>query len=847
VVKFCYIQEVFQRLISFGMQSFLRSAFIFLACWGVALGGTSTKNVVASRTASPPRIDGVLSDEKWNAAIPTAGFLQYDPDEGALPTEQTTVKVLYDDDALYVGIMCYDSIPSGIEQQLSRRDRTVQADRVSITIDSYHDHTTAYVFSGTVSGVQSDGVLSNDGRVYDIQWDAVWSFDARVVEGGWSAEFRIPYSALRFSDQDSEYVWGINFRRFIARKKETDEWVMVPRKETPQGTVASVSKMGHLSGIKQIHPSLHLEVLPYQVSKLNYFAQPSPFTTRSEFKETAGLDLKYGISNNLTFDLAVNPDFGQVEVDQSVLNLTVFETFYPEKRPFFLEGAQAFSFGTMFDTRQLYLFYSRRIGKKPAGYDTLTLPTNQAFADQPQATAILGAAKITGRMEGGLTIGALSAVTEPERAVLEDLAGNRSAPIDVEPRASYNVVRLRQEVMENSWVGFMATGSFKDRNLPALSSGVDWNIRFDDGAYALDGYVAGSDGVPNPLQAGASSHVTGSTGRIGFGKVAGEHWIAATTYDFASNNFTVNDLGFFSQPREQGGYTQVSYKEDRAAAPVLRYAMTVEEDYRWNWDGALTVSQFEFEPLWQFRNFWVLTLDYIHQFPAYDDANRGVLGLYHRPSGHQFSANLQTDDRRPVYLNLQSVYNTTTRGLGSWANTFSVNLRPTTWIELTPALTWQRIRNDEAWVFPVYVSDGTVSRNAFNLFGDRDLDEYDFALRGTFTLSRNVSLQFFTQILLAKGHYENFKRILNPDLLAPYDYPHYAGYSNPDFNEKTLNANIVLRWEYLPGSTLFLVWTQSRFGNNGMFSKPLSENFTDAFRLPMDNVFLAKLSYWWNR
>ena len=297
------------------------------------IAGTSTKSVVASRVSSAPRIDGVLTDQEWQWAIPVSGFQQFDPEEGAAPTEQTSVMVVYDDNALYFGVICYDSEPDAIVRQLTRRDRTVQADRFSVIIDSYHDHASAFLFGGSAAGVQSDGVLSQDGRVYDVQWDAVWDFSSAMNDRGWTAEFKIPFSALRFSDQDSEYVWGINFRRYVARKKETDEWVMVPRKETPPGTVSSVSRMGHLSGIKDIHPPLHLEVLPYQVSKANYLAQPAPFSLRKEFKGTAGLDLKYGVTNNFTFDMAINPDFGQVEVDQAVLNLTVFETQYPEKRP----------------------------------------------------------------------------------------------------------------------------------------------------------------------------------------------------------------------------------------------------------------------------------------------------------------------------------------------------------------------------------------------------------------------------------------------------------------------------------------------------------------------------------
>ncbi len=235
-----------------------RLVFALLLFGNVLIGGTSPKSIVAARTTASLKIDGYLSEADWQRAVPVGGFFQYDPDEGAKGTEETTARLLYDDDALYVGVVCSDSHPEEIVSQLTRRDRTTQADRISVIVDSYHDHSTAFLFSGSVSGVQTDGVLSHDGLVYDVQWDAVWEFDAKVIPQGWSAEFRIPFSALRFARQDSEYVWGINFRRYIARKNETDEWVMVPRKDEPMGTVSSVSKMGHVSGITSITPPLHV-------------------------------------------------------------------------------------------------------------------------------------------------------------------------------------------------------------------------------------------------------------------------------------------------------------------------------------------------------------------------------------------------------------------------------------------------------------------------------------------------------------------------------------------------------------------------------------------------------------
>ena len=799
----------------------------------LAMGGNSHRSLVASRVSSPPKIDGYLNDEEWKNAVPAGGFQQFDPEEGASPTEQTTVMVLYDDHGIYVGVMCYDSQPDLIVKKLTRRDRTSEADRFSVIIDSYHDHNTAFLFSGSVSGVQTDGVLSQDGRSYDIQWDAIWSYAAQINSKGWSGEFRIPFSALRFAKQDSEYVWGINFRRYIARKGETDEWVLVRRTEVPPGTISPVSTMGHLSGMVNIHPPLHITIMPYGVSKASYFGYSSPTSLRKEFIGTGGIDLKYGLSHNFTFDLTVNPDFGQVEVDQAVLNLTVFETYYPEKRPFFLEGSQIFSFGDFFDQRQLRLFYSRRIGKRPAQPFESFDPT-YSLVESPATTTILSAGKLTGKTDNGLAIGLLTAVTEKENGFAENLLGHRIRVL-FEPQASYNVLRLKQDVLGNSSIGFIATGGFQEFKSPIASGGFDWNFRSNDGMYVMDGYLAGST-----LTVPSGNKLDGGTGRIGFGKLEGEHWLAATTYDYTTRNFQIDDIGFFNQPQEHGGYTQLLYKENFARSPLRRYSVTLQPDYRWNWDGINTLKSIEFGSSLEFTNFWFFVVNYIRHFRSFDDANRGIVGLYHRPEKNIFISTLQTDNRKSVVLSTHTGFENTTQGSRTFYNVLQFTLRPTSWIELSPGFTFIRTRNEEAWVFPLYTTDG------YNLFGDRDIDQHDFFLRGTVTLTRNLTMQFYTQVFLAKGQYSNFRKLVGSEELITFDYFNSPGYTPTDFNEQTFNANFVMRWEFLPGSTFYLVWTQFRYGDVKIYDRSLSENFSHTFKLPMDNVLLTKISYWFS-
>jgi len=655
-----------------------------------------------------------------------------------------------------------------------------------------------------------------------------------VTEEGWSAEFRIPFSALRFSKQDSEYVWGVNVRRYIARKSETDEWVMVPRSETPPGVLSSVSRMGHLSGMAGISPPLHMEILPYQVIRFGDYAQPPPFRSRQELTGRPGLDFKYGITNNVTFDLAVNPDFGQVEVDQAVLNLTVFETIYPEKRPLFLEGASIFAFGNAFDNRDMKLFYSRRIGREP----TYPHPPDPGtvFRENPRTTTILGAAKLTGRTDDGLTFGVVSALTDEEHAVEEDVNGNPLGPFLIEPRAGYSVVRLSKDIGDASSVGLLATGTMKDLNAPAFSAGADWSLRFDDDAILADGYLAGS----RPSEySGIGGRTDGTAGRLALGRIEGEHLLFFSTYDYASRNFSIDDLGFFSAPREHGGYTQCTWRENAAGESFIRrYALTLQPTYRWNWDGAVTAKSLEFEPGFEFSNFWFLTLNAMHQFRAYDDPVRGIAGLYHRPESNAYRAILDTDTRQPVSLSGYFGFDHDTKSMTRWIASLQFTLRVTGWMEYVPAVTIVRTRAEEAWAIPLYTPSGN------NLFGDRDVDQADFSLRGIVSFNRNLTAQFFTQIFLAKGTYRNFRELLGPDTFGPLSYDPSS--SSPDFNDKVLNANVVLRWEYMPGSTIYLVWTHERYGTETAYGRGFGDDIAAAFKLPVNNTILAKISYWWS-
>jgi hypothetical protein len=724
-------------------------------------------------------------------------------------------------------VLCFDSDPRGIVSQLTRRDRTSEADRFTVQIDSYHDHQTAFVFSANVAGVQSDGFLSQDGNVYDLSYDAVWQVKTARHREGWSAEFAIPYNAFRFSPQESaEYEWGINFRRYISRKRETDEWVMVPSTER-----LLISKWGHVEGIRQFEPPLHLSLLPYVSGTATFETQASYRSYRSDRSASAGLDVKYGLSRDFTLDAAFNPDFGQVEVDQAILNLTIFETNYPEKRPFFVEGLQLFEFGNAVDNTPLVLFYSRRIGQRPLGSYFVSAPAGGRIKDNPLTTTILGAAKITGHSLGGFSLGLLSTMTDEENAIVEDSL-QRESKILTEPQGSYNVLRVKQEFGDNSWFGGIATLAARASTRPAFSGGIDWNLRFGDGGYTFDGYLAGVH------SSSRRNNPDGSAGRMLFSKIAAEHWYYTASYNFFSANFNSNDLGYFAQPRYHGMYTQLLYRENKAKGLLRRYSFSVVPELRWNWDGARTLAQIDASYTADWMNFWRSTLRFVINDHAYDDEQRGMNGLYLRPIGYWLQADLKTDERKAVQVSLTTDFKFDEKKKSSFGALVGVTIRPTPWIELTPLFYFEKTVNEETGVFDFLTR--RIARDSLgrSLIGDRDVDDIEFALRGILTFTRTLSLQFYTQILLPRGRYDNLRSLVGSEQLISYPHQNY------DFNTTTFLSNILLRWEYMPGSTLYLVWTQSRDDFINDYSIDFGPRFRDTFKLPHDDAVLLKVSYW---
>jgi hypothetical protein len=788
-----------------------------------AFAGDSPRAVRAVHIDSPPKIDGYLNEQVWTLAAPATDFVQRDPDEGRPASERTEIRVLYDDEALYFGCMFYDSEPEKVVARLTRRDDEIESDRGSIRIDSYHDHQTGYEFTFNAAGVKVDILQYDDAEKEDESWDAVWDLQTQTLPDGWSAELRIPFRILRYRVVPGDSAlqeWGINFLRYISRKSESDRWAFTPKSES-----GFISRFGHLEGLEHLPDPRQFDVLPFVVGKQRY-APPTPSQDhRRIFSGDAGFDLKYSLSKNFTLDATVNPDFGQVEADPAVLNLTTFETFYPEKRPFFIEGTQILRFTTFGGDLGPGMFYSRRIGRAIAP-DEVTVPEGGRIEDLPQSTTILGAAKINGKTNNGLSVGILQAVTKEEKATVIDTDGVRTTQV-LEPFAHYNVIRLKQDIMTNSNIGVILTSVEKHQRSPAITNGWDWYIKLDNNTYLFEGFFAHSHATTP-----ANERIHGTAARVNFARVAAEHWLWGLGGRIVSKRFNINDVGFFFRPDGYTGLGLLTYKEDVPAQVARSYSVSLALTEFRNLAGVSLQRETRLSGNLLFSNYWQMTASATTDLGLYDDRETRGNGLYRRPATFATSTYLFSDSRANVFGKLGQRFMWDDKRKSGSATEVGATLRPLSWMDWEVELEYQRVKDQEAWVENVASSSGTQS-----IFGDRDTKEYDFTLRSTITFTRELTLQFYGQVFLAKGHYEDFRALIGTSDFVP------AHSTDHDFNRQSLNTNLVLRWEYLPGSTLFLVWSQAREGGDAEYFRTLSQDFGDAFRVAPANVLLLKLTY----
>ncbi len=850
--------------------------------------------IEAVRSNSEIKADGILSEYVWHRTG-FARFVERDPNEGTKPTQHTEVWIAYDDEAIYVAARMYDTAPDSIVARLARRDTRVSSDYFIFYIDPYHDRRSGYYFGINAAGTIGDGVLYNDDWS-DNTWDGVWEGRAHIDSLGWTAEMKIPFSQLRF-ERDSSYVWGVDFERFIGRNNEDDYVVF-----TPKNSSGFVSRFIDMVGIKDVDAHRPVELLPYFTTKAEYLNVGSgdPFNDGSKYTPGIGGDFKVGIGNNLTLDGTINPDFGQVEVDPAVVNLSDIQTYYDEKRPFFIEGANIFNnFGYggsnnywNFNFGIPQFFYSRRIGRSPEG----SIPSAD-YIDEPVGTPIIGAAKLTGRTGTGWTIGVIQAVTARENAQV-DTSGNIFT-FPVEPLTYYGVARARRE-MNGGSQGFGFISTLAERNFTAdtlrdqlnssdLALAADgWTFLDSDKEWVLTGWTGMSqirgdkvrmislqESEPHYMQRPDAGYLhldsnatslTGYAGRFALNKQKGNVYVNAA-FGIIDPRFDVNDLGFMWRGDVMNGHLVTGYQWTDPGTIARSGAVYVALFKNYDYGGKLTGSgYFAFSRI-TFLNYYSIFENSGYNTQSVSDySTRGGPRVLNLP-GWWVDGGASSDDRKSWIINTE-VY-TADYQTGDHDVTYSVGVQwiPKPNISFTFGPSYEQSNWDAQWV------GNFVDPAAVNTFGGR----YVFATLRQKTLSANIrldwtftpqlSFQLYAQPLISAGSYRDYKELAKP---SSYDFNFYGRdgstiteddgtyqvdpggqgapftFSDPDFNFKSLRGDAILRWEYIPGSTLYLVWTQNRTDSQFPGFMEINRDLKSLISARPDNIFLVKFTYWFN-
>ena len=850
-----------------------------------------------------PRIDGIIDEAAWDAVDWTGNFTQTEPYENQPPSQPTEFKVLYDNNNLYFAIYAYDSSPDSIEKRMSRRDG-YEGDFIEVTMDSYHDERTGFEFTVNAAGVKGDAKITNDNN-FDESWDPIWYVKTNITDKGWVAEMRIPLSQLRFGKQD-EYVWGFQVLRRLFRHEERSAWQFI----SPQAS-GWVSNFGELHGIRHIVPRKQKDITPYVVGKIENYERDNddPFADGRDYAGSIGLDGKIGITNDLTLDFTINPDFGQVEADPSEVNLSTFETFFPERRAFFIEGKNILSHRVtpVGPFRNDNLFYSRRVGRSP-GYWPDT--EDDEYLKMPKNTTILGAFKLTGKTKKGLSIGVMESITQLEQADIAREYQNgtgknyeyRKEP--VEPFTNYFAARIEQDFnSSNSRIGAMVTATNRDLHTTylkdnmhsaAYTGGINFNHQWKDKTYYIDanivaGRVQGTKeaisntqtNAPHFLQRVDAKHVsvdsnrtslTGTGGSFTIGKAGNGKWRFANWITYRSPQLNLNDMGFMVRNDEIQQIFWVQYRENEPKAFYRRFNVNFNQ-----WFGLTTGAEYRYlgfnvNGFIQYKNFWASGLGGSRDLKSLstNELRGGPSLLY---DGYtDFFGWIGSDYRKKVHVEFGGSGGVADRGTSirrrAWVD---INLRISDAFKLSlaPALT-------AGYGQVEYVINESFNDEERYIRAHMKRTETSLTVRFTYNISPDFTIQYYAMPFISIGDYTAFKYVNNStapefeDRFTNYtddqiEYtddgetinvyesgrvpgndsqePDYS-FDNPNFRALDFNSNLVLRWEYLPGSTVYLVWTQQRSEWNQTLNNTILEDgenlFTDTY--PHD-IFLAKFSY----
>lgn len=846
------------------------------------LAGTSDKEVSAYRINNNIEIDGKLSEKDWEIAAPLSGFKQKDPIEGLDASEETKVFFLYDDDNLYIGARMHHVNPEDIQAFVTRRDKAGNSEKIVISLDTFLDNKTAFSFVLNAVSVRTDYYHSSDNEYdRDYSYNPVWIGKASIDSTGWSAEIEIPFSQLRFN-RDSEVKFGININHYIPSTREDTYWVLVPRKDAGWS-----SKFGTLDGIKRISVARTIEVMPYlsNNSFLNQnFDENNPYLNSFQSNFRTGLDVKYGINSNLTLDAAFNPDFGQVEADPAEVNLSAFETFFDEQRPFFLERKSLFKgIGSNY-------FYSRRIGAAPRNYYG-----SADYTDIPSFTQILSAAKVTGRTTNGLNIGVLSAITNTAYSKEYFLDSDSSSELKIEPLTFYNVARFQQEIgAAANTVGiiFTSTERMIDDDSPmkdffnkrAYTGGADYQFTFDNRTYEISGNLGGSyiEGSPERMltvqrhpahffQRPDGSHInldsnlnnmTGYSATLNFNKISGKHWLFNTGFRAESPGYELNDLGSLVRGDELNSDLSLRYREIVSTDYYHSYNINFGTNNQWNYEGNKLNSN-----IWTSANFNFVsrasiraTLSY--EFRGLSDTETRGGPMMATPQEFEYTLSFNSDWSRAFTYGI-SINNENKENSGS-ENKISLNFEYNFGRMKLNFYPRYRFEIEPLQYVTTLSSNNNLTYGNRYIFGKLERSELSSAIRIDYALTPDFTLEFYIEPFISDGHYLSYGELIRPRSFELLTYGNSGSeinqnedgtfsirsggdefsINNYDFHYISMRSNFVLRWEWLRGSTLFFVWQQNRNEFDNHSSGISTNDINQFFKLNGNNMLALKISYW---
>ncbi len=841
----------------------------------------------AHRTEVAPAINGVFDDDAWQEGDWGGDFTQLEPYADRPPSQQTEFKIAFDDMNLYVAIRALDSAPDSITNRMSRRDNG-DGDMVFVVFDSYHDLRTGFIFGVSSAGVRFDMIQSNNGQNEDLTWDPIWQAKAQVHDWGWGAEMKIPFTQLRFK-KSSEEVWGFEVARQIFRKEELSLWHPIPR-----NAPGFIHAIGELDGLQEVEPRKQLDLTPYSVASMNRHEpeQGNPFATGSDPNYNIGLDGKIGVTNNLTLDFTINPDFGQVEADPSEVNLTAFETFFEEKRPFFIEGSSITSFNVGLgdgDVGNDNLFYSRRIGRRPQGYPSLG---EGEYADIPIFTRILGAAKLTGKTEKGLSVGILEAVTADTKATIDQDGDRRKET--VEPLTNYSLARVQKDFNKgNSIIGAAVTSTIRKLDgtdldylhKNATAAGIDYTQYFNERNYTLRAalYLSNVQGSAEAIsytqrssaryfQRPDASYVeyddsrtslSGIGGKLQFGKIGGR-WNFLYLGMFKSPGLEFNDMGYMQQADNMLNVLWTGYSFTEPFSIFRSLYLNNDVYMVSDFGGRLQGVGYEYNVNASFKNYWYGGFGGGFNFLQLSNGIlRGGPSMY-MPNDGRLYYRLTTDDRKAISAGF---FGSVRWGAEKYyfrnSYTLEMTIRPMNTMSISLFPSYSTNANELQ-----YVTQREMNDEARYVFGKIDQKVLSMSLRINYNITPDLTVQYWGQPFIASGKYSDFKMITHPKADVFSDRFHIYteeemsledgyyeidedgdtnmdyGFGNPDFTVDEWLSNLVIRWEFLPGSTAYLVWSQTRdyYQPNGSFEiwDNLNNMFTDK---RATDTFLIKFSY----